>query len=275
MKSFETWRTWIIVIGLLLFSGLAVVTLPWLAQQFEPGAGDVELSAAGEVEVEEEYVTIDLEDYLLGEVLVDAPLIKRLNGVQVHPLVLTAILAVISFGALLAMGIPLAFIYVRLEQETEELKEDPDFQAAQAELDKREQERIKQLEEEQPPKPVPEHEMPRWSTISTALVILMFVGFAGLVLSDSFFPEVGEVEFFAGSLIDPGVPLTGTLMLLALLVLIAITTRPRHTGNAEAKEENTDYQPIPWGTIWVIISGLIFLGIGTGLVLAIRSAGGG
>ena len=273
MKSFETWKTWALIIGLLLFSALASVAWPTIQEQLD--LDDVEgvyaTPALDGLEVESgELVTIQLEDYLLGEVLVEAPLISELDGRQVHPLLLSGILAVIMFGALFAVGLPLALIYVGLERQTVALKDDESFQAKRAEMEKRQQEEIKALEESQPPDPIPDHERSRWSVVSTSAVIIMFVVFIGFALADTFYPD-REVQFYSDVLVNPALPVVGVLVLITILGLIAYF---RPTGGQLVSAESDD-SPIPWATIWVVVSGLIFLGIGIGLMLAVRTMGTG
>ncbi|MFW5941982.1 MAG: hypothetical protein ACOC9X_01880 [bacterium] len=274
MKSFETLRTWLIIIGLLLFSGLA--SLVWINVS-EGGGIDLGLDQAlalspGSVAVEDELITIQLDQYLLGEVLVTIPGLRELNGVQVHPLVIAGILTAVTVGGLLAVGLPLALIFARLEQQTAAVKEDPQFQEKQSNLENREKERLRELTEKQPPDPIPSHEMPRWATVSTSLIILFFVILVGYALADTFYPS-GEIRLANDVLLNPALPVAGGLGLIALLILGAAISR-RGPGDGAAEVEAGDDAAIPWGAIWVIVSGLIFLGIGTGLMLAIRSAGG-
>lgn len=277
MKSFESLRTWLIIIGLLLFSGLA--SLAWVALSDGAAAGIdlgldqvLDIGVGNEVETEEELVTIQLDQYLLGEVLVTIPGLRELNGVEVHPLVIAGILTAVTLGGLLVMGLPLALIFVRLERETETVKEDPQFQEKKSSLENREKEQLRELTEKQPPGPIPSHEMPRWATISTSLIVLFFVILLGYALADTFYPG-GEIQLANGQLLHPALPVAGAMGLVTLLILAATIGRRRAGDDVEV--EAGDDAAIPWGAIWVIVSGLIFLGIGTGLMLAIRAAGAG
>lgn len=270
MKSFETLRTWLIVAALLLFSGVA--SLGWVALSERDAEEFVEFDQALNVdiglpfEMDMEPVTIQLDQYLLGEVLVEAPLIQRLHGVPVPPLLLAAILAAVTVGGLVAIGLPLAFIYVRLDQQTETTKEDPGFQERQQALEQRRKQELKEKNESRPAGDIPSHEMPRYGVISTSLVILFFVILMGLALSETFFPE-GEVRI-DGSVLNPALPVSAVLTIVTVLVLIGYFGRRSETEDAGGDGE------IPWGMIWVVVSGLIFVGIGTGIMLAIRGAGG-
>ena len=270
MKSFETLRTWLIIGGLLLFSGLA--SLAWISLSGQDGAGGLELPGVEmgldlSVEVGEP-VTIQLDQYLLGEVLVDAPLISQLQGVQVPSLLLAGILAVITVGGIIAVGLPLALIYMRLDRQAEQVKEDESFQESRAALDKKETERLRALNEAQPPTPIPAHEMPRWAATSTMLIVLFFVVLISYVLADTFYPD-GDVELASNFFVNPALILSAVL---GIVTVVAMAGRLGRTG--EAGDEEQGESRIPWGAIWVALTGFIFLGIGTGLMLIIRSGGG-
>jgi hypothetical protein len=271
LKSFETLRTWLIIGGLLLFSGLA--SLAWVSFSGQGGIAGLDLTGQGlnldlSVDVGEP-VTIQLDQYLLGEVLVDAPLIGNLQGMQVHPLVLAAILTAVMVGGLVAVGLPLALIYVRLDRQAEQVKEDDAFQESRAALEKKQTERLRARNEAQPATPMPSHQMPRWAAVSTTLVVLFFVVLVGYVLADTFFPG-GDVELANSLFISPAIILSVVLGLITVLAMV-----PRFSRNtAEEEGQDAGESRVPWGAIWVALTGFIFLGLGTGLMLAIRSAGG-
>ena len=266
MKSFETLKTWLIIAGLLLFSGLA--SLAWIALSGQDGISGPNVGVGLDLDLSLEPiepVTIQLEQYLLGEALVELPLISQLNGVEVSPLLLAAIIAAITIGGLLAVGVPLGFVYVMLDRQTEKVKEDSEFQEHRGALEKKETERLRALNEEHPPTAIPTHEMPRWAIASTALVILFFVVMISFALADTFYPD-GDVQLGRNIFVNPALIIASVLGLITLLSFAGTLGR-RSDGDAEVSR-------IPWGAIWVAVTGFIFLGIGMGLIFAIRSAGG-
>ena len=283
MKRFENLTIWVVILGLLLFS--AVASAIWLsleegaevdAEAGEEPAGPLadfefpELPLGDEPpEGETDVVVIELEEYFLGEALVALPLIQNLDGMELSPIVVTLILTAIFIGGLLAMGVPLAFIYARLDQETVEVKADPEYQEAVSELEERERAELKELGERQAGAGPPERETASfsWGNMLYALLFVMSVGFA---LADALVPG-GEVEL-AGLALESTIIFPLMLGLLTLLVFLFIYRRPRPVTEEAAPAE--DEAGIPWATIWVIISGLIFLGIGTGLMFAVRNMGG-
>jgi hypothetical protein len=273
LKSFETWRTWLIVIGLVLFSGIA--SLFFLS--LEPGESDTGFLSAftdifsrtPQVEGDSNSITIDLEELLLGDVLIDLPVIKNLDGVTVNPLVLLGILGVFVVGGIAVATVPLALISAALARQTEQVKESPEYQEERAALETRERERMKQKNEAQPVEPMPTFERSIWTPISQGFAILLFVVLIGLVLADTFYPD-GQIPALNMPLVGAGTIVAGVLALLTLISLIVVYGR-RH---AFVRGEGDDAD-VPWGMIWVAISGLIFVGIGIGLMLVIRSGGGG
>jgi hypothetical protein len=111
--------------------------------------------------------------------------------------------------------------------------------------------------------------MPRWAALSTTLVVLFFVVLVGYVLADTFFPG-GDVELANSVFISPAIILSVVLGLITVLAMVPRFSR----STAEEEGQDAGESRVPWGAIWVALTGFIFLGIGTGLMLAIRSAGG-
>ena len=60
------------------------------------------------------------------------------------------------------------------------------------------------------------------------------------------------------------------VVLLSVLVLYLALRRRDPLELDSAEVEN---KPVKWGTIWVILTGLIIVGIGTGLAIALAPGG--
>lgn len=257
----QSLQTIFLVIAVLVVSGLATVGYPWVRDQVTGGSTPA-------IETEDEMITIQLKDYLLGEELVKNQfLTEKLDGKQVHPMTLTAILTAVVVGGLLAVGGPLAFIYARLDDQTTAVKEDSDFQKGITNLNRQESAKIKELAKSNPPAPIPNHQMPRWSVVSIASLIIFFSLLLGYIFADTF---SGETVHLGDLLVSSHLVYAGTMALLGLVVSV-IFLRPRQF---QVDDVAVDYTPMSWGVVWVVLSGLLFLVVGVGLMLAIRAAGG-
>ncbi|NJN55903.1 MAG: hypothetical protein HC804_14855, partial [Anaerolineae bacterium] len=66
--------------------------------------------------------------------------------------------------------------------------------------------------------PIPPHVMPRWSLISTALIALMFVFFAGMALVTTFYPE--RLVVIGGELVNPALLIVGIPLIITLTLFV-------------------------------------------------------
>lgn len=159
-----------------------------------------------------------------------------------------ALLTVLVMALVGGLGVAIAAVNLLLNKQTDAVKEDASFQTNLNNLEKRAEEDLKALRASRPADPVPEHKLPRWSVVSTSLIVLLFTITAGMILSSAL--NISSVSVI------------GWLLLIALLVL-AVWIRPKQLDAIEA----SDNGPIPWDAIWVIISGLLVVGLGVGLVV--------
>lgn len=265
MKSFETWRTWLIIIGLLVFGAVASVAWPAIVDALDFDAnldfGSYFGGTAGAVEQESD--NIPLPDWLAGLPGVGA--VVDDDG-AVHPLLVLAVLGGLLVGLIAGIGLVIGLIFRLLDRQARQVKADPGFQSNAAALTKREQERLRAKAESQPPTPMPSHEHPRWSAVATVLVILFFVLLVGFALADTVYPA-GPIELASGWWVDPALPWSLGMVLVALLSILFFA---RNRSLAAGGDEN---RPISWNMVWVIVTGLVFLGIGLGLTMAMRVAG--
>ena len=108
--------------------------------------------------------------------------------------------------------------------------------------------------------PVPAHKMPRWSVASTSIIILMFVAFFGLIINGTFYPE-SELDLQSGQVIKSAWLTVGIPVLLALLIILW-RIRPQRLESSSA-----DTVGIPWDFIAVLLTGLLIVGLGIGLIV--------
>lgn len=248
----NTLRNWGIVIALLIFSGIASVGWPVLRSQLGGGGG-------GPVRPPQPPLTISIPAPVSG--LVPESILNEEGQLEVNPLLAMGVLGALVVGGIVVVGGGLAFVYTRLDQGIVAAKETETFQTTLSNLDKREVERVKASRSQRPSKPIPPHVMPRWSVISTSLIFILFAVFVSTAISDSIYPE-GVIITQSGSILN-----AHTLFILGGVILTAVILgllfRPQLLNVVDQGEA----AGIPWDTIYVIITGAIFIVIGVGLVL--------
>ncbi len=256
MNKPESWKTWLPWLALLVLFALVTAVWPALTNAFSlPTFG-----GGSSTTVPYESEPIHLES--LKAVLPFLPLPDTLS-----PLV--AILGVTGLVVALVIGVGggLALLFKLVAGLRNNTLEGEAYQAHQSALDQRTKAQVKQMQDGRTPKPKPEeHKMPRWSVISNALISLIFVGFGTMVLVRNFFPEgITEID---GRIVNVTTPVFAVFALITLLIL-GMRLRPQ---KIDAIDE-TDFGKIPWDFIAVLITGLIMLGLGIGIMAYINTPG--
>ncbi|MBP7997702.1 MAG: hypothetical protein KA314_20850 [Chloroflexi bacterium] len=219
---------------------------------------------------ETEMITIQIDKLLLGEELIKIPALADLNAnpIQVSAPVLMLVLAGIFLGGIAVVGGGLGFTYKFLDRFVLGTKESQTFQETTRTLEKKQKDALKLINKARPADPIPSHEEPRWSAAATSIIALLFAWIMGLTFATVFFPN-GGVEI--GEQLVSGAAITSWTFIILTALLLIFVYRPHvfiHQVEANANKA-TD-----WGIIWVIVAGALILGLGTGLMIAVRSAGG-
>ena len=250
--------TWIVVIIVLLIgvAGLTVI-LPNLQ------SGDGSEGGAG-IEARNDPVTVILSGYLLGDEIQKIGFISdAFDGQSVDPIILLFAMTFIVVVGVAAIGVGLIVGVRFLDKIISRTKDDPGYQEHVRHMQQQTKEESAELKKSRPPDPIPEHKRPRRDAIATGLVILLFVAFSSILVFSAV-PIAGE-RF----LVPVWIPATLFALLIAAVIL-AFTLKSRSFEHIDEQEK----RPVNWATIWVALSGLVFLGIGTGLMIYVRSLGG-
>ena len=259
MKGALRWI--LIIVGLLIAVGAATVILPALRDSASGEGGPL-------LETSNEPLTINLGGFLLGEELEKVDLLKdNVDGKTLDPMVMAGAMVGMLVVGVAGFAVFLIVLMQFLDTRVSGVKNDEDYQEAANNLEQREKADNKALRESQPPTPMPNHQRPRWDAFSTAVVILMFAALTGVAVLQTLRPDL-TVEI-AGTLLPAAIPVMLLIMLVTGVILI-FTLKPKRL----AAVDETDYEPVNWSAIWVALSGLILIGVGTGMVIAIRSMGG-
>lgn len=179
-------------------------------------------------------------------------------GGEISELLALLLLTAITFGAVIGMGLPLAFLYRMLDNTTNKLKDEEEFQSSQGELKNAEKAFIKRYKDEQPPVPKPDHtEMGWWTPASAVMSMMLLFGLFGAAFSDSFMG--GNRQLFIS-----------VLFALAGLLLGALL----FNRNRVLSSRDNDRSDVDWGSIWVVLTGAIVVGLGVGIMMWVRSRTG-
>ena len=241
MNGKESLRNGLILVALLI--GFGVISAVW------PIIAGTSTESSTRLPVETEHVDISIP-------FSDPPEVMSLTSLQVLGLLGGVVTALIIGG-----GVVIGIGYGLISRLTDAEKESEAFQSNVAALEQRENERLKAMREGRKSHSVPEHKMPRWSVISNTLIVLMFVAFLGLVINGTFYPE-GELKLAGGGVMASSWFTVWIPVLLALLVSLW-RIRPSRLETAVAN----DNAAIPWDFIAVLLTGLLIVGLGIGLMV--------
>lgn len=271
MERNESRMTWAIIIGLLVVGGLASAVWPAISAQLNIGRSG-ELAAA---RPEPKPIVIKVEDFLLGEDLLRIPglgdfLSEKVDGIELSQPLALGILVAVTVGSLVLLGGPLAFIYTKLETQAATIQEDEVYKLAVSALEKRQQNELKEQRQAKPAH-IEEDEADdrRGFAYTMAFLVIIFAWVVGIVIGHAAYGE--ELIPRNGQLINP----VSVISLVVLVIVLAgyfvyfrFFRKPE-----EIDPGATDYAPVAWGWVWVIVSGLLIVGVGAGLALNLIASG--
>lgn len=256
MSKGKAWQTPLIIIGLIVLSAILTITWRTISGGLMSG-GETGRPAGTAVNIPAEPVedvVLDLEGLfpsLAPDYFFEIPAIEELNGEAYNPFTILAILAVVAFGGIIAVGLLLMFITRAADRTMTRVKEDQDYIKAVNNMEKGQQEYFREKNKIAPPNPKPSGVMPRWSALSTALVATALAFFFGTVVGANI--SHGAQQLF------------GNVFAVATFAVTFYLVRPSNVFEVD----KTDYNRTPWSTIWVILSGAIVVGLGMGFMFAV------
>lgn len=273
MERNDNRMTWLIIIGLIVVGGLASAVWPAISAQLNIGRAG-ELAAA---ESDPEPIVFNIEDHLLGEEIMtligDAPqgvqdfVNNNVNGREISYPVAIGIFTALTVGGLIALGLPLAFIYTRLESSAAAIQEDEEYKAAVSALDKRQTAEIKEKQQAKPARVSGDEASDRRGFAYS-------MAFLGIIVAWVIGTIVGHLILVESSdqLTNPVGNATLAVVLIAVVgyfLYFRFIRKPEEIDPAAS-----DYSPVSWGWVWVVVSGLLIVGVGAGLAINLINSGG-
>jgi len=245
-----SWKTWVVVIAILLFSGFLAAVWPLVTSL----GGD---SSAG-ITFEPETIVITIPPL---------PLVPGLEGGQVitlPSLVAFAIIAFLVIGAVVVVGLIFSVLIIPLSKQATKVNNSEKFQDRNANLQQREKETIAQKQEGRAAAVSQQHDYSHWAVLATSMAILMFAVFLGLLFAAILFPSGQITE--QDQIINIAGVIAGAFFLVTLFILL-LRMNPRRL----AAVDESDREGIPWDTIAIILLGVLVLGLGIGLVVFLNN----
>ena len=243
MKNKQSLITWLIIFAILVGSGILTILLPSLL-----GGG-----SSTPLPSETTTVTVLLPVPIGGQSEITLPSWQWMLG-----------LALLIPALVIGAGLTLAIIYILLSRLVAKTTSSTSYQTKTTTLEQRQNQKISTMRETRPTSSAPESTWRRWSVITTAISILMFVAFITLLFASVAFPSGQIIRNDAivniasiMVLITVGVALLGMVLWLRADRINAIN--------------RTETMAIPWDFIAVVLSGLLVVGLGIG-VIAILNA---
>lgn len=238
MKNKKTWITWGIIFAILVGSGILTILIPSLF-----GGNSSTLLPR-----EQTMVTIPLPVPVGGRTEITLPSWQLMLG-----------LAVLIPGLVIGAGLTLGIIYIIISRIVARTTSSADYQKKAAALEKRQTDVIADMRQTRPTSAAPETTWRRWSVITTTMAIIMFLAFLTLLLTGMIFPT--------GQIVRNGSIVNITFALVMIVSLIALTIMAIWLRSERiAALNNTESLAIPWDFIAIVMTGLLVVGLGIGVI---------
>lgn len=245
----SSWKLWVGIILILIVTGLIAVLWPAIAGAFEFSPSAPSVSAP----------TMSVSSIAITVPPVPIPGLPTFGlepgeVVEVNGLVMMGALAAVIVGLVVVTGLVIGLINLLLSRFATSVETSDDYQQHVKVLEQKEKDRLKTAKSERPAGATQQHDYSRWAVWATGLVILMFVIFLTLMTVRTFMPDAQDVS--------------GIIAVVAVLTAVVLAWRLR--PNRLQSVDETDNQGIPWDAIVVIVTGMLVVGLGIGLVVLLN-----
>lgn len=238
--------SWLVLVGALLFVGVLSAVIPSLLGGIGGSSG------GGSAPPQIPSIDLSVDQVQLPKAL------AGLIGIETMPdILIFAILTAIVFGAVIGAGVGLWIIYRMLDNTIVDVKEDDEYKSGVAELENRRKAANKQYLQDSPPTPIPSHERPGWTAISTTMLTALMLSYFGAAFSDNFLGGSNQLWW------SVGFAAAGAIAGLAFFRKTWVIANEKAEG-----------EPVDWGMIWVVLTGVVVVGIGLGVMMWVRVQGG-
>ncbi len=248
MKLNKSTVTWLVIIGLILFSGVISALWPTMREGIfgSSGGGSGITLSAPDIEPSDKTITFDSGIPVLG-------------GQTINEYMALLIVAVPVLVLVPAMGIGLLIVFRLLSSTVANTKGDTEFQAKVSDMDKKARATIKEYKTTAPPDPIPDHERTRWIWISSILTVGLLFAYIGAAWSDNFANGNSQLMF----------SVVFALVGIALGYIL-IWPRSRASTIVSTSKEGA----VPWDMVFIVVTGAVVVGLGMAVMFWVRAQTG-
>lgn len=260
MNRTESLRNWIVILALLIATGVLTAVWPLINSalniSFSLGSGSTRPPV-------ESSVTVVVPAPLVGlPVPFGEPLGAQIVMTQGQIFLAFMVFLLIIMVSVVVVGVVISFLIRSLDKSATAVVASDDYKQSVAALEKQEKERIQQLRAQSPKPNQPDNYIYHLDPLSLSLMVLFFVGSVATLIY-SLIVSSGELTLL-GLTLDSRISVLLFFMLLTLPLLVWRIRRHRLEAVLE-----TDNAPIPWDFIVIVITGLLIVGVGLGVMLFI------
>ena len=249
MSRTESWKAWLGIIAVLIFSGLMAAFWPSISENLFSALGSVGLSSGGGTPTPAETVSFP-----------PLPVPGLQAGITLTSVQILIGLSFLVIGAVAVTGIIFAIVNVLLSRWVTNVKTSDKYQEGTTALDQREKAELAEEREAHPADKTQQKDYSHWAVFATSMAILFFAVVIGYLVSFTIFPSGQIVN--QDQIVNITAIISGAIFLLTLLYLLLRMDRERLDEiNAKAQAG------VPWDAFVVILLGALVLGLGIGIVI--------
>jgi hypothetical protein len=243
LRNKRSWITWGIIFAILVGSGLLTILLPAMFGG----------NSATALPRDPTTVTIPLPLPISGRSEVTLPSWQLMIG-----------LAILVPGLVIGAGLTLGIIIILIQRLIARTTTSSDYQQSAAALQRRQTEKVAKLRETRPTSAAPESTWRRWAVFTTALTVLLFTAFLAFLVGSMLFPQWQIVRQ------DAIVNIVSLIVLAALLLAVIFMVMWLRADRIAAFNRG-DTLAIPWDFLAVVVTGLLVVGLGIGLIAVLNA----
>jgi uncharacterized membrane protein (DUF106 family) len=250
----ESWKVWLGVFAVLIFSGLMAAFWPTISENIFAAFNASATSGTGS-SVPAETVTFP-----------PLPIPGLQNGITLTSVQILLGLSFLVIGAVVVTGIIIGIVNILISRWITNVETSENYQEGTAALAQKEAAELEQEREASPADTSQQNDYSRWSVIATSMAVLFFAVIIGYLVGSSLFPTGQIVN--EDQIVNVTAIISGVFFLLTLLYLALRMDRERLDDLNNRADAG-----IPWDAIIVILFGALVVGLGIGIIIFVNLPG--